>query len=126
MQLYETYRSPEFRKLQMSIHKHEFIDFTDFWDKFGSTNTDVWSAWLSVAAYYNGIGVLVKKGLISIDLVEELLSNTITRQWWRMSPILIEWREKVATGQIRKHELMHGFEYLAKELNARGTYQVEQ
>jgi hypothetical protein len=123
MQLYDTYRSHDFRKLQMSLGKHEFTDFDDFWGKYGGDgDLDAWSAWLSVAAYYNGIGVLVKKGLISIDLVEELLGNTIARQWWRLGPILVGWRETRVTSQIRKHELMHGFEYLANEMHKRGTH----
>jgi hypothetical protein len=127
MQLYETYRNPEFRKLQISLSRYEFTDFKDFWGKYGvDVNPDAWSSWLAVAAYYNGIGVLVKKNLISIDLVEELLSNAIERQWWRLGPILIEWRETIAGNQNRKYELMHGFEYLANEMRARGTYPHEQ
>ncbi len=127
MQLYETYRSQEFRKLQMLISRHEYIDFEDFWGKFGAdVNLDAWSTWLTVAAYFNGIGVLVKKKLISIDLVEELLSNVITRRWQKMGPILVEYRETMATDHVRKHEVWHGFEYLANEMRARGTYPTEQ
>lgn len=123
MNLYDTYRSPEFRKQQLTIAQHEYTDFDDFWEKYGGpTNPDAWSTWFSVAAFYNGIGVLVKRKLISIDLVEELLSNIVERQWNSMGPILIDWREKIATDQVRKNELFHGFEYLAEEIRRRGTY----
>ena len=71
MNLYETYRSPEFRLKQTTIQNQEYKDFNDFWTKYGSeTNPENWAVWLSVAGFFNGVGVLLKKGLIDFALVE--------------------------------------------------------
>jgi hypothetical protein len=127
MQLYDTYRSPEFRKIQMILGRCTWTDFDDCLRKYGpDADIDAWSNLHTVAAYYNGIGVLVKKKMVSVDLVEELLGNVVTRQWWRWGPILVKYREKVAVDQTRKFELWHGFEYLAELMHSRGTYPKEQ
>jgi hypothetical protein len=120
MGLYETYRNPEFRKRTMKIATLEFKDYPDFWNKYGrETNPDYWAEWFSVAAYFNGIGVLVKRGLVDIDLVEELLVNVIERSWSKMGGVILWWRENVATIPDRKYTHLHGFEYLFHELAKR-------
>jgi hypothetical protein len=117
MNLYETYRSPEFRKRQMIIHNLEYSDFDDFWLKYGGeTNPEFWAEWFSVAAYFNGIGVLVKRGLVDINLVEGLLSNIIWRSWTNMGGTILGWRKVIAPSRDRKYDLLHGFEYLYNEL----------
>lgn len=93
MGLYETYRSPEFRKQMQEMFNLEWTNFEDFWEKYGSqANPDVWANWLSFAGFFNGIGVLLRRKLIDIDLVEELLSNITFVSWDRVGPILMGWR----------------------------------
>jgi hypothetical protein len=128
MGLYETYRSRGFRIQQMEITRQEWSDFDDFWERYGGeANPESWATWLSVAGFYNGIGVLVKRGLIDISLVDELLSNIIHRRWSIMGPILKGWRETRPSARVtpvlKKYELMHGFEYLYNEIMKReGQY----
>jgi hypothetical protein len=123
MNLYETYRSPEFRKQQMIIQNLEYTDFEDFIEKYGSeTNPESWAIWFSVAAFFNGVGVLVGRNLLDIGLVEELLGNITDRMWTVMGPVLIEWRRQSVTQKMRKYELLHGFEYLYDQMRSRGTF----
>jgi len=62
MTLYETYRSQEFRMQWTSILKQEYTDFEDFWNKYGlSNNPEAWANWQSVASFFHGIGILVKR-----------------------------------------------------------------
>jgi hypothetical protein len=126
MQIYEGYRSSEFRLLAEEIISQEWTDYDDFWEKFGPINNPTaWSRWGAVAAFYNGVGVLLKKELIDIDLVEELISNQAFVLWVRMEPILQGWRENVVGSRFgeqarsKKYEAYSGYEYLIKELKQR-------
>jgi hypothetical protein len=113
MSLYETYQSLEFVKTRRDVIELEWNDFDDFWAKYGlNTNNDAWVKWQSQASFFNGVGVLVKKGLIDISLVDELFSNVIHRMWNHMGPIIIEWRNTRKDLYPRTHELLHGFDYL--------------
>jgi hypothetical protein len=122
MQLYETYRNPEFRKLQISLSRYEFTDFKDFWGKYGvDVNPDAWSSWLAVAAYYNGIGVLVKKNLISIDLVEELLSNVRIENMSLCMGLSIWLMRCVQGGRIRTNSNLSPILFSSHQRNPRLT-----
>ena len=88
-------------------------------DKYGQdANPDFWASWIAVAAYFDGIGVLLKKKLIDIDLVDELLSNTVFGSYRRMEKPLKEWRKRVDRS-MSTHEIFEGFEYLHNELMKR-------
>jgi len=126
MQIYETYRSSEFRLLAEEIINQEWTDYDDFWERYGPINNPgVWSKWGSVAAFFNGVGVLLKKELIDIDLVEELISNQAFVLWVRMEPILTGWRENIVSRRFgeeaasKKYEAYSGFDYLIQELRKR-------
>ena len=126
MQIYEAYRSTKLRLQIEEILFQEWTDFTDFWEKYGAENNPVaWSNWGSVAAFFNGVGVLLKNGLIDVDLVEELLSNQAFVAWVRMEPILRGWRDNVVSirfgeeASSRKYEAYFGFDYLIQELKNR-------
>lgn len=128
MSLYEAYRSPEFRKNWGEVMDQEYIDFDDFWAKYGSlVNREAWSNWQSVAAYFHGIGVLLKEGLIDISLLDQLLVNLVFVSWLQMGPIVLGFREYTSgsdarfegRGSSERHPQMSGFEYLYNELRKR-------
>jgi hypothetical protein len=124
MELYAAYRDPEFANAWGEIMDQEFTDFDDFWQKYGNeSNREAWNRWQSVARLFNGIGVLVKKGMVDIDLVEELLAVIILVSWNKMSPILYGFREWTKTQPFtvtsKKYQSLSGFEYLYNELKNR-------
>jgi hypothetical protein len=126
MQIYEGYRSSEFRVLVEEVINQEWMDYDDFWEKYGAINNPVaWSKWGSVAAFFNGVGVLLKKELIDIDLVEELISNQAFVLWVRMEPILQGWSENIIGNRFgeqarsKKYGAYSGFVYLVQELRQR-------
>jgi len=70
MNLYEAYRSPEFRKSWREMMDQEYIDFDDFWSKYGGqVNSEAWSNWQNVAVYFHGIGVLLKEKIYTIKRI---------------------------------------------------------
>ena len=121
MGLYETYRSKEFRQDVIEIRNQEWTDFDDFWEKYGEeTNPSAWSSWLTVAAFFNGVGVLLKRNLIDIGLVEDLLSNVVFGMWSRMHVPLYGYREW-QTRSVYGQEILHGFEFLYEQLAKRAS-----
>jgi len=123
MNLYETWRSPDFRKRQNWINRVlEYEDREDFWEKYGPvTNPDAFASWASIAAYYEGIGVLVERGLIDINLVYDLLHVSIIRAWEKMSPEFKEARES----EDGHPKLWDSFEYLYHEIKKREQQRPE-
>jgi hypothetical protein len=121
MQLYDTYSSQEFRVRHSTIIQQKWVDYNDFMEKYGSeNNVEAWTSWLSIGAFFNGVGVLVKRGKIDIDIVEELLANAVLIAWVRMEPIILGWREREpkysGQGKSKNYLFLHGFEYLYNEL----------
>jgi len=49
---------------------------------------------LSVVTVFEGMGVLVKRKLVDMDMVDELMLGLITRTWERTEPVIIEYRER--------------------------------
>ena len=104
MNLYESYRSIESRRQSLEIQSWEYEDFDDFFKKYGDdTNPDAWALFESKAAFFNGIGVLLKENLIDIRLLDNLLTSTVNRHWnmLNMGSILVEWRKRI---KLRREE----------------------
>ena len=68
----------------------------------------------SIAAYFNGVGILVGKGMIDIELVDELLFYVIIGQWDRIAPVIYEMRRIENIPKIHTN-----FETLYKEIKKR-------
>jgi hypothetical protein len=118
MNLYETYRNTEFKNMYTEIlFHHQWKDFEDWWSKYGPIeNKEAFSEWNSVAGYFNGIGILVKKKLIDMSMVDELLASTIITLWEKMGPNIREGRLS-RTESIEPLPILHSnFEYLYNEL----------
>ncbi len=132
MNLYETYRSPDFRSNWGQVMDQEYTDFDDYWGKYGAhVNREAWSQWHSVASYFHGIGVLLKEGFIDVNLLDQLLVNIVKGSWHQMGPIVIGFRDYTKGGKGRfvrligshsdRHPMFSGFEYLYNELQKRDT-----
>jgi hypothetical protein len=133
MSLYETYRSVEFRKHWVMILHQEYTDFDDFWEKYGlENNPDAWAIWQSLASFFHGMGVLVKKGLIKPSLLDELISPNIFFAWVVMGPVIKGFEEYSKEGGFRAnyddyddrgiskvYKPWSGFEYLYDTLKKR-------
>ncbi len=113
MNLYETYRSPIFRKQTDDVmHRMEWDNYEDFLTKYAAnTNSEERTSWFSVATFYEGLGVLVKRKLIDLSIVEDLLGLSIQRAWERIGPI-----ETRSRKQMNSPRLFNDFEFLYNEL----------
>ena len=112
MQIYQEMSSPEHYKESNELLTMEWEDFDDYYRKYGSENNPEAYALRSSMWYrLNGVGLLVKAGLIDVDRVYDLMSETILWQWEKWGDIIIRIRE-----QFNVPGYMDGFEFIADEM----------
>ena len=110
MNLYGTYHSPEFRKQLYKLLNLEWKDYDEWHEKYGGTDLPETVAFGSVMGYFNGLGLLVRKGLIDVDTVYELLSAFIVEVWEKHLPIMLAQRD------YYNRPIWGEFEYLYNEV----------
>ena len=110
MNLDDTYHSPEFRKLLYEMLDLEWKDYDEWYEKVRGTNIPSQVAFGSVMGYFNGLGLLVRKGLIDIDTVYDLLATWIVVVWEKYIPIMQAQRDR------RNRPIWGEFEYLYNEV----------
>jgi hypothetical protein len=113
MRLYATFGSTEFQKAYQNVVSLEFEDFTDFMKKYAA-DIEVRTALNSVGIFFEGVGVLAKRKLIDMDLVDDLFTSPISRTWERMAPIIKGRREQLKSPSIGEWQ-----EYLYNEMKKR-------
>nr|MDO8133744.1 hypothetical protein [Candidatus Njordarchaeum guaymaensis] len=110
MRLYDKFGSPEFQKwLQYAVNLNT-EDFADYVRK----HEEATPMFYSMGAFFEGVGVLVKRKLISMDLVDDLFSTAIKQCWERMASVTKEARIRRKSSAIGEW-----FEYLYNELKKR-------
>ncbi len=61
-----------------------------------------------MTSFYDGIGVLVKSGLVDVNLVSDIMSGSVTRLWERFRPAIYGIRERYRWPQYREYlELLY-------------------
>jgi hypothetical protein len=94
MQIYSSFQREEFLRQFIDIMNLEWTDFEDFWGKYGMTNNPEQASKIhSIGTYLEGIGVLVNRKLIDLDLVDELMTGIVERYWDKMEPVIMAQRE---------------------------------
>ena len=117
IRLYTTFGSKEFQEALMKTMTLEFKDFDDFRKKYASSSdyakTPEFIANEMVSILFEGIGVLLRKKLISIELVDDLFSGPIKSTWQKMSPLIEGYRKTMYP------QAYEWFEYLYNEMQKR-------
>jgi hypothetical protein len=68
-----------------------------------------------VLCFYDQVGVLLRRGLIELDLVDDLLGNSARQIWEKVTPLIREARERYDP------RLYEHFEYLYDEMTRRAV-----
>jgi len=93
MQLYDKYNDENFHRNHFYMLSLKWDDFDDYWEKYGPDNNPETNAIIaSLSGFYEGLGVLAKRGLIDLTLVDDLMSGNIIQFWEKMGPIVREIR----------------------------------
>jgi len=114
MELYDQFYAPEFHRRWMEavyqIQDEDMID-ADGVPKFLKGEIENYVEVTALCSFFEGIGLLVNKKLIDIDLVAELMSTPIIFVWERVRKYIELTREK--TGRTQIYEW---YEYLYQEI----------
>jgi hypothetical protein len=112
MQIYQELISPENFRISNELVRWEWDDYDDFMRKYGAENNpEAFSKRYSTWFRLNGIGLLVKDGLIDVDRVYELMNDYILWQWKKFGDLIIRTRV-----HFNNPDWMEGFEYVAGEM----------
>jgi ribosomal protein L14E/L6E/L27E len=108
MGLYSTFNSLEFQKTWEEILKREAKDLNDYEKKYGQAEI------LAVGMFFEGIGILLKRRLIDIELVDDMFTTPVKRTWEKLRNITLEARK------VRNEPTdFEWFEYLYNEMKKR-------
>jgi hypothetical protein len=116
MRLQSTWSSREFRESYTAVMKMKFKDYDEYAEKYPlweGTGTPETLAVVEVGSFFDGIGILLHRKLIDIEMVDELFSFYIKAAWEKLKPG-IEGRRKELDPTLRKW-----FEYLYNEMQKR-------
>ncbi|MFW9975872.1 MAG: hypothetical protein ACFFDQ_11425 [Candidatus Thorarchaeota archaeon] len=82
----------EFTKDIFEIYnKWKWTSIEDFVQKYGpETNPEAFSKFTAVGSYFDSMGVLLKKGLITIDILPEIMTIAVLTFWEKIQPITKE------------------------------------
>ena len=109
MRLYSTYDSLEFLEAWNTIFFIEDGDYDSFLKKLGGKRHIA----SFVCMFYDEVGVLLHKGLIDRDLVDELFGDAVPLMWEKLKNFIEEARRRYRPGAY-----LH-FEYLYNEMKKR-------
>jgi hypothetical protein len=105
MRLYSTFGSKEFQDAWTRIESIEFKNYDEYVKKYGSGD------YVQCATFFEGIGVLLKKKLIDINLVDALFGIPLVYMYERMKPLIEGNRE-----QFHNQRVFEYFEYVHNEM----------
>jgi hypothetical protein len=93
----------------------EFTDFEDFVRRYGSMLLikPEQEAFFTVANYFDGLGILIRKGLVDADLVYEVWTGDPVNFWEKVKPIVEAIRKDVG------YPFLENAEYLYNEMKKR-------
>jgi hypothetical protein len=108
MRLYSQFNSLEFQKTWNELLKREAKDWNDYDKKYGFVEAT------AVGMFFEGIGILLRRNLIDIELVDDMFTTPIKWTWEKMKDITLEYRK------VRNQpEILEWFEYLYNEMKKR-------
>ncbi len=97
MEVYNRYNEREITEAIEDIHHNwSWVDYDDFWSKYGpESNIEKYTSMQIVSRFFDGVGVLVDKGLVDIDLVNRLMGGTVIRNFEVTEDLRDRSREKL-------------------------------
>jgi hypothetical protein len=106
--------SSELQQALIRILKTEYKDYDDFVKRYGEVHSEKpeQAAILALVNYFEGLGILVRRKLVDIDLVYDFWGSDINLIWGKLQPIV--------EGEKKKWNYpMLNCEYLYDELKKR-------
>lgn len=118
MRLYSTLGSKDFVEADPKIIFLEIKDLEDFMQKYKSfpkfIESPEYAPYMMDVMFFEGVGILLHRKLISIDLVDDLFSGPITTAWEKTKSITEAYRK-----YFNQPQMAEWFEYLYNEMKKR-------
>jgi len=113
MRLYSTYYSKEFTEALTRYLNADFRNYDDFVEKYGPilSENPVQIAFQMVGTFFEGIGELLHKKLIDVEIVQDLFA--VELYWTKAKPLIKDLRKQFSP------RLWEWFEYLYNEMKKR-------
>jgi len=114
VRLYSAFSGKELQEAYFeTAYGFEFADYDDFKKKYRMMSKSILPLW-QVGKFFDGVGVLLRRKLVDIGLVDELFHTEATVIWEKVKP-LIEGRRK----ELNQPTAYQNFEYLYNEMKKR-------
>ncbi|HVP27053.1 MAG TPA: hypothetical protein VMT26_05240 [Candidatus Bathyarchaeia archaeon] len=108
MKLYSQFDSLEFQKVYEEVLNREPMNYYDYEKKYG------WAEATAVGMFFEGIGILLHRKLVDIELVDDMFTSHIKWTWEKYKDITYEGRKLT-----NQPEIYEWFEYLYNEMKKR-------
>jgi hypothetical protein len=115
MRLYSTFTSKDFTEAGLVVNSLEYKNYNDFVEKYGMPTGEkpVWTALNIIINYFNEVGMLLHRGFIDIESVDELFGYRVALFWEKLEPLIEGWRKQL------NPRIAEWFEYLYHEVKKR-------
>jgi len=122
MPIYSTYQSEDHIKAVSEISRWEWEDYDDFLAKYGEeANPEAYMMYRKIFGFLEGLGVLVRRGLIDPSLVDDLMSGLVISYWEKFEPIFVERRRHLNWPQVAEQ-----IEYLYHQVQPIAERQIRE
>jgi hypothetical protein len=89
MNLWSKWDSEDFMKHYLRILSWEFTGYEDWSTKYGlSGDRDDLLSYGLIETFFEGIGVLVKRGLLDVSMIDDFMSSELEIYWLKMKTVV--------------------------------------
>ena len=106
MRLYATFDSLDFQEAFHRVYWADFHDYDSLVEILGGRHVGTY-----LFTFFDQVGVLLRRGLIDLGLIDALLGNSARQLWEKVIPVIEEARTRSGDPRLYEH-----FEYLIGEL----------
>jgi hypothetical protein len=104
MNVYQRFEEPDFQSSFWDIMSWQWRDFDDFMAKYGQeVNPEAWRMLIALGTFFEGLGVLAKRGFIDPAVVDDLMSMFVIVWWEKYEPVYVEMRKLWNTPTVAEH-----------------------
>jgi len=117
MNIMNTFRSREFRKQWHTLFELETEGIESIYREYRS-NLETITAWTSVLAFFDSIGVLVRYGMIEVGLIHSVMASSVMALWETFGDFVLLDRKDVSTYTLdsKPSRAWMDLEYLYQEI----------
>ena len=96
LHIYDSMISSEFIEKWVTVFMWRWETFEDFLNNYGPEhNPKNWSDFVALGNYLENIGLLVKRGLIDVEYVDDLISGDVIGYWERFGSVVLDIRREM-------------------------------